>query len=910
MRNIRNIFTYEILTILCLFPCFSNAQTNGNLDISVAEKIYLQLGSEVYATDQEIWFKAIVVDSQDHLPTKVSGVLYVDLIDPNGQIIAHRLTKLTSGLGHGSFELNKNYPIGRYLIRAYTQWNRNFGNDFIFENYFNVVAPESRTNNSFMEALTTEELESGGFLLTGKIASLALESMGEKRVPIYLNFEQGQDTIEIKKKNGDYSLAYEIPRNSDWVTITLGGNKGSPRSETIVLKKSALDIQFFPESGQLVHGFPNKMGVKVLGADGKGAPVNGTIFDEKGQRVTQFMSNSLGMGTFTIQADSTKIYHAKVFVPNDSTGTNTHIYPLPKVTPKGSIISLSRIGEKLWIRVSTNILESQVYIKVSCRGKDYFLMEGPLQNGFLVKDFPSDKLPGGILVFTLMDQQKRPVAERLFFNHKKDQVMDFTIQTDKESYDRRQLTKLNLQVSGPSSETRDASISVLAMNKTQFQPELINTIRSYFLLDSEIRGEIEDPDYYFRVQTPERFEALDALLLTQGWRNYKYPVKRKGNTFLWPEQGIEVKGSIQTIRSKQNTSKNINVSLATFGRETKFYTSMADSLGRFGFLLDDDYGSKMEFMVSSVDSKGKKTNHKIRLDTIAPLKTIYKQDPFVREPDTVINAVVEAGKERVRTEAVFDSLYGVTQLDEVVVSDHFLTPERAELYKKYGDPDVIISGDDIRDKEKEWSYGLYSILLFNYGDQIAIERFPDGFMLAHIRAGRGEPTLLMVDGKLIENHQYELVPNMSPEVVERVELIKYAKFFKSRYLTVFPETDLLEAPSLGHIISITTKGGVGVHAPIRPEPGTLKASVELFSPIKQFYAPKYDKPPPGQEDKPDLRALVHWEPLIFTDQTGSASTSFYNGDITGKYIIIVEAISGDGRIGYSTTEYSVEETSH
>ena len=147
-----------------------------------------------------------------------------------------------------------------------------------------------------------------------------------------------------------------------------------------------------------------------------------------------------------------------------------------------------------------------------------------------------------------------------------------------------------------------------------------------------------------------------------------------------------------------------------------------------------------------------------------------------------------------------------------MVEAQYLTPELKRTYKIFGEPDVVIKGDDIRKKEKKWSYGLYSILLFNYPDQIRIEQFSDGFMLAHIIGGRREPTLLMVDGRLLEKEEYEYVPKMPPQIVERVELIKYANSFKLRYLKVFPEADPLTCPSIGHIISVYTKNGVGIHA--------------------------------------------------------------------------------------------------
>ncbi|MDE5570591.1 MAG: hypothetical protein K2I86_00810, partial [Prevotella sp.] len=40
------------------------------------------------------------------------------------------------------------------------------------------------------------------------------------------------------------------------------------------------------------------------------------------------------------------------------------------------------------------------------------------------------------------------------------------------------------------------------------------------LLCSEIRGHIEQPNYYFENPTPKTDAELDLLMLTQGWRRY------------------------------------------------------------------------------------------------------------------------------------------------------------------------------------------------------------------------------------------------------------------------------------------------------------------------------------------------------------------------------------------------------
>ncbi len=47
-------------------------------------------------------------------------------------------------------------------------------------------------------------------------------------------------------------------------------------------------------------------------------------------------------------------------------------------------------------------------------------------------------------------------------------------------------------------------------------------INSYLWLTSDLQGTIENPEYYFNTTDPEVSEAADNLMLTQGWRRFKW----------------------------------------------------------------------------------------------------------------------------------------------------------------------------------------------------------------------------------------------------------------------------------------------------------------------------------------------------------------------------------------------------
>jgi hypothetical protein len=63
-----------------------------------------------------------------------------------------------------------------------------------------------------------------------------------------------------------------------------------------------------------------------------------------------------------------------------------------------------------------------------------------------------------------------------------------------------------------------------------------------------------------------------------------------------------------------------------------------------------------------------------------------------------------------------------------------------------------------------------------------------------------------------------------------------------------------------------------------------------------FYAPQYDTP--AQNQKPDLRTTIHWQPSITTDEDGKASFSFYTADTPSTYTVTIEGMTADGKIVY------------
>jgi len=889
----------SLLSVFTFLPSLSQSVSTYS-HASLAEKIYLQLDGKVYTTSQTIWFKAIVTNAINHAPSKLSGVLYVELIAPDERTSEKKLIKLKEGIGDGFFDLNPGYAEGTYQVRAYTEWNKNFGTDFIFTEYIRLFAATAKVREDPFGKITLVKT-SKDRRLTATLNPLLIDSLHKKELTLVMTLDEKKDTLILKRNSADnYLLDCAIPTGNQFVTLQMLTRNQFSCAKTIVLDEDHLELQFFPEGGEMVHGLPSKIGFKAVDCNGKGILVEGDIVTKEGEVVVSFKSNSLGMGYFMLErADSSLHYLARL--TSRSEDRLSLLYSLPSVSGRGNNLFVSRVGEKIWIRTASNyLMKDSISLRISCRGVVYYEVKGRLKEGVLYFKLFANTLPEGILAFTMLDNSMNPLAERLCFNERAESRLRLALSPDNKSYQQREMTTLEMEATNERGEPVNASLSLLVVNKAQLgelQKERQN-ILSAFLLNSDLKGEIEKPGYYFG-KAVGRLNDLDALMLTQGWRKYLYtkPVDRM---LYQAEPYLPVSGTVSSLWAKKR-KKVSEITMMTFGKNRSVKTQKTDSLGRFKFNVEDEYGQNMNILIQSSGKSGQNKDFNITLDRrISPVVS-FNHANSIGKVDSVVNQLVDKNAERKKVDDLYKLSAGEILLREVEIEAYRMTPERKEVIDRFGKPDAIISGKAIQEKEEKWSYGLYSVLMFNFPDKVIVRRSRDGNLYA--RVSPFEMTLVVIDGIPVKPYEYPYIPNIPPGEVKSFEIIEGAKNFTSLYLELFPMSK--EPPAWGDVIAIYTHAGNGIYG-AHSAKGIMQAAVPVFAASREFYAPKYENIQPEEWYKPDLRALVHWAPNLRTDSTGKATATFYNADNLGEMMVVVEAISDKGELGYQEFVYKVD----
>ena len=138
----------------------------------------------------------------------------------------------------------------------------------------------------------------------------------------------------------------------------------------------------------------------------------------------------------------------------------------------------------------------------------------------------------------------------------------------------------------------------------------------------------------------------------------------------------------------------------------------------------------------------------------------------------------------------------------------------------------------------------------------------------------------------------KLFAEKSKEYSDLNEIIDDAKRFKEYFRDVFPMVKPNEIPFYGSILAIYTKDGKGLYG------GALKKSapptifeIETYDIIKDYYTPKHEDISATDFQTPDLRYPLYWNPNLKANEEGISKIEFYNADITGTIMVIIESIS-------------------
>lgn len=719
-----------------------------------------------------------------------------------------------------------------------------------------------------------------------------VEVLNESNTPVM----QAKMALDKGKGNGSLSLPisiasgnYKIRAYTNWMknagpdyffekTIAIvNTQKNREISKPANTTPVTPEIRFFPEGGNMVTGITSKIACKVTAADGTGISFNGTIVDENNTTVANFRSLKFGMGNFSFTPGNGHTYKAVI-----ETGNTKFTRELPQIFNRGYVMQLtSATNTSLTVTVQTNLEDTgRIFLLAHTRQSLKMALQANLINGKAVFTVDPNKLGGGISQLAIISNTGKPVCERLYFTYPS-QNISIKISGNQPVYGTRSKIDFLVQALSEKGKEKDPDMSVAVYKLDELQSIDESNIQTFLWLSSDLKGRIESPGYYFGNNTVEILPVMDNLMLTQGWRRFKWDdivqYKMPPMPFVPEHSGHIITGKVVSTVTG-NPLNNIETYLSVPGLNTNFRVNISDSAGRLKF----DF-AKMKGSTEIVVQTSPTADTLSRVEINNPFSEQYTAthvSPFF---------LSYANEKNLRDQSIGVQVQGIYSGNKI---KHFVqNNDTSSILEK---PDDFYMMDDytrfttIEEVLREY-VALMDVQKTRKGFSIYMinDFFVPNPTMVHTEFFQSEP-LIMVDGVPIFN-------------VDR--LMGYDPL-KMRKLEVYNKRYFLGGSSFSGILNWTSyKGDL---ANFELEPRALVIDYEGVQAEREFYSPSYDNTNQAIEHTPDFRTLLYWSHDIKTDPNGERHVRFYSSDKKGNYVAVIQGLTPNGYCGSSLLQFEVK----
>ena len=329
------------------------------------EKVYLHFDNMGYFENETLWFKAYVTRTYDGHASDLSKVLYVELLNPSGDIVKTCKYPVDSlGVSHGDIRLDSLLTSGYYEVRAYTRYMTNWGTNAVFSRVFPIFKKPKKE---------------------GDYSDLTIRTM---------HFE----ARDPNNRTSDDSLYQKAIDDGIYTRDLL----------------KTISVKFYPEGGDLIAG--KKCRVAMLAVDDNGHPHEGEgfVMNERGDVLASVKTDTLGRGLFEIVPDTGKLtFQMRNLRKSERRGVQ--YFELPQAKKEGCTLSVDAVSEQMLatFQCSDGICGSMLGYVIMHDGNIYrcdTLTASPLME----IELDRQAMPEGVNQMTVFDSRGAIMAERLF----------------------------------------------------------------------------------------------------------------------------------------------------------------------------------------------------------------------------------------------------------------------------------------------------------------------------------------------------------------------------------------------------------------------------------------------------------------------------------------------------------------
>ena len=668
-------FKNSLLTFFLFSSIVNFAQEKQNIETNYADYFnlsreipYLHLNKTNFIEGEEIWFKAYILDQKTKKLHKQTTNLYCNIYNEKGEFKQSKLLYVKNGVVSNSIKVDTTFTENTYIIKASTNWMRNFEEDESFIQKIHIV-----------------------------------------------------------------------------------GNKKTDKK--IVNSDSNYDLQLLPEGGHLVEETNSVIGIIIKNKKGKGTKIkSGALLDNNNNLIKEVTTNQFGLGKVDFYYKPKTTYKVKV-TTFDNEEIIKKINPAKKLGVTLNVENPNTTIVKLKMQTNAETLQNNAnkkyYIYIhntnSVSKNSFVFNENTTTYNFLLS---TKKISKGVNIITVLNEDEKPILERVFFNHDKKLFSETNSKTLTRSRD-----SLTIQLSKNTNETQSLSATILPEETKSYSLE--NNMFTKFFLKPYIKGNIENSSYYFKKTNRKKLADLDLLLLNQGWSKYNWSniFNETPKVKFDFEKGITVKGTL-----KAKVKKPLNAVLFSPENNLIINTPILDN----SFSFNNVFLSESSSVSFSIQDK--KRLQKPKIST-----TFY---PKFDKSNIITNTI---SYKKINTELNLDKF--ITDriiLDEIVIEQKQKTNRKSKITK------LFANSRSYKNTDKSYisSRNILSFLTtkgFVIQGTFPFEEIANNRGISNFRGNAGAKTEVTLDDMPIvtqDNNNLNLISNMTLDDFKEIIISK------------------------------------------------------------------------------------------------------------------------------------------
>ncbi|HVM88597.1 MAG TPA: hypothetical protein VMT76_10460 [Puia sp.] len=646
--------------------------------------------------------------------------------------------------------------------------------------------------------------------------------------------------------------------------------------------KEEVRMQFFPEGGYIIAGVDNNIAFKANDRFGQPVSVKGVIKDITGKELAKFSSEHDGMGSFLLNPGKSDSLVA-VWTDNNGTQITT---ALPQVKNSGAVLRVLPAKGKILFSVARSSENdngnNQFIIIASMHQHLIYKAKINLRENFMSGGaIPVNQLPSGILQITLFSEEDMPLAERIVFvNNQEYEFAAEAVVTKKNTSKRGENV---IEITVPDTLKANLSLSVTDALADGISANEDNII-SRLLCTGDIKGYVHNPFYYFSNSSDSVVRHLDLVMLTHGWRRFKWEQLARGKmpVIKYFDQdhlilGVDVFGVNPSSIAKD---ESLNVILKKRDSSTQILQVPHLSGGKFGLsglvfydtakiYYSFNINRNLSNMAAVTFNNGLiRQNRSIRPLTIA-------KDSWAAADSSLLNRnrfIIEETQHNTFTNQ------NVKTLEAVTVRGKTKSP--AQLLDEKYTSGLFSGGDGYSFDLVNDPFAQSAIDIFTYlqGKVAGLQINTTGATPS--LQWRGSTPGLFLNEMQVDVSALRNIP---------VTDVAYIKVMRPGEASVL-------GGSAGGAIAVYTKRGNEGRRNDDNFKGLDRAQIIGYTLTKEFYSPDY-RNIDDQTTSEDTRSTLFWKPYILTDKDNRRFTiRFFNNDITKVMRLVMEGVNEDGKL--------------